>query len=115
MTSTVTLVALAASLFSQVAAHGFVGSVKVGGTTYEGFDEARWIDNKYQDSAVLITNYLLPMYDVNSGYVNLATPFLNYIDTFFLKSDIACGTGAQAPALAAPVNAGDSVEWGVRY
>jgi hypothetical protein len=73
MTSTVALVALAASLFSRVAAHGYVQQVTVGGTTYQGFDEARWIDNKYQDSAVLITNYLLPLYDVNSPYVNLAT------------------------------------------
>jgi hypothetical protein len=82
MTSTVTFVALAASLFSRVAAHGYIQWVKVGGTTYEGFDESRWINNKYQNSAVLITNYEIPNYDVSSKYVNLATPLLNYIDIF---------------------------------
>jgi len=74
MTSTVTLVALAASLFSRVAAHGYIQWAKVGGTTYEGFDETRWIDNKYQNSAVLITNYLLPLYDVTSPYVSTLAP-----------------------------------------
>jgi hypothetical protein len=83
MTSTVTLVALAASLFSRVAAHGYVEQVKVGGTTYQGFNENTWINNKDQNSAVLITNYELPLYDVKSPYVNLATdPPLEFTLTF---------------------------------
>jgi hypothetical protein len=72
MASTVTL-ALAASLFSRVAAHGYIQWVTVGGTTYQGFDETRWVNNKYQNSAVLITDYLVPNYDVTNPYVNLAT------------------------------------------
>lgn len=92
MSSTLAFAVLAASLVSQAAAHGFVQSCQVGNTVYHGFDEPRWVNNKYQDSAVLITDYLSPLYDVNSPA-------------------IACGSGAQAPALSAPINAGESVTW----
>jgi hypothetical protein len=78
MSSTLAFAVLAASFVSQAAAHGFVQSCQVGNTVYHGFDEPRWVNNKYQDSAVLITDYLSPLYDVNSPYVPLATLLTGY-------------------------------------
>jgi len=60
--------ALVGSIFGQVAAHGFVPWAIVGSTTYQGFDETTWT-NKRQDSPILITDYLLPLYDVGAAYV----------------------------------------------
>lgn len=59
-----------AALVPKVAAHGFINSVEAGGRSWTGFDESTWT-NKAQDSAVLITDYLTPMYDVNSRYATL--------------------------------------------
>lgn len=64
------LIATLASLFSKVAAHGFVNGASVGGTWYQGFDETTW-ENKANGSPILITSYLVPLYDVWSSCVFL--------------------------------------------
>lgn len=57
------LLAAVATLFSQVAAHGYVSTVQVGDKWYDGFKESTW-ENKANGSPVLITSYLVPLYDV---------------------------------------------------
>jgi len=64
------LVATLATLFSKVAAHGFVSECTVGGNWYKGFDETTW-ENKVDGSPILVTSYLEPLYDVWSSYVFL--------------------------------------------
>lgn len=58
------------SLVPQVVlGHGFVQKVTINGQDYGGFDEPNW--SKSQGSPVLVTDYLLPSYDVTTRYISL--------------------------------------------
>lgn len=73
-----------------VAGHGFIQSVTINGYDWPGFDEPHW--TKPSGSAVMVTDYLEPLYDVNAR-------------------EIACGKNAQAAQGIATVSPNDQIQW----
>ncbi|KAG8815696.1 hypothetical protein FRC19_000873 [Serendipita sp. 401] len=74
-----------------VAAHGYVQEVSItGGQWYPGFDDSKWNDRP--SSAIMITDYLEPNYDVNSR-------------------EIACGKNAKPAQQIATVSPGNQISW----
>lgn len=79
------------SLVPQVVlGHGFVQKVTINGQDYGGFDEPDW--SKSQGSPVLVTDYLLPSYDVTT-------------------SNVTCGINPQAAQAIATVSPNDQIWW----
>ena len=50
-----------------VAGHGFIQSVTINGYDWAGFDEPHW--TKPSGSAVMVTDYLEPLYDIGARCV----------------------------------------------